>query len=115
MDTFYRQSFLGKALMKSLSTKIHRKEISQSQASAIMKKFDEAIHTVFDKSVSNNVNFKGIVNSYNNVDGVWKLTIDNFQMTLDNQPIYGGRVKIVAVAVEGEINRKRKPGSYKKK
>ncbi|KAF7692170.1 Transcription initiation factor IIA subunit 2 [Cucumispora dikerogammari] len=108
MDTFYRQSFLGKALMKSLASKIHKKEISSSQAALIMQKFDTAIHKVFDKSVTNNVNFKGIVKSYNNVDGVWKLTVDNFQMNLDNRPIFGGKVKIVAVAVDGEINRKRK-------
>lgn len=107
MDTFYRQSFMGKSLMKTLAEKLQRNEITKVQASQIMKKFDVAIQKVFDK-VNSNISFKGYVKSYNNVDGVWKLQVTDFEMIVDNHQVIADKVKIVAVAVDNEFSRKKK-------
>lgn len=96
MYEFYRQSIIGKALQDTMDELVNNSQLTPSQAKSILEKFDHAIPTVFSRTVQSNMNFKGGVESYNFVDGVWNFIASDFVMTINNKLIKGDFVKIVA-------------------
>lgn len=96
MYEFYRQSLIGKALQDVIEEKIQSKKLTPTQAKYIMEKFDSVIPTIFNSIVQNNVNFKGVVKSYNFVDGVWKFITSDFVMSINNELFRSRKLKIVA-------------------
>lgn len=96
MYEFYRESLIGKALQEAIEEKLHRKEITIVQARSILEKFDASIPEVFGRIVQTSIHFKGIVSTYNYVDGVWRFNTMNYKMTVNNEIVYSDFVKIVA-------------------
>lgn len=96
MYEFYRQSLVGKALQDVIEEKVQSNKLTPMQAKYIMEKFDSVIPTIFNKTVQNNVNFKGVVKNYNFVDGVWKFVTSDFVMSINNELFRSRKLKIVA-------------------
>ncbi|EPR79884.1 Transcription initiation factor IIA gamma subunit [Spraguea lophii 42_110] len=96
MYEFYRETIIGKALQDAIEEKINNNQITTSQAEGIIKSYDDVVPMVFGRSVQSSINFRGSVNSYNHVDGVWKFSTKNFIMTVNNELVRSDFVKIVA-------------------
>ncbi|KAL0265670.1 UNVERIFIED_CONTAM: hypothetical protein PYX00_011384 [Menopon gallinae] len=96
MYEFYRQSLVGKALQDVIEEKVQTNKLTPMQAKYIMEKFDSVIPTIFNKTVQNNLNFKGVVKNYNFVDGVWKFVTSDFVMSINNELFRSRQLKIVA-------------------
>lgn len=96
MYEFYREAIIGKALQEAIEEKLKKNELSIAQAKIILEKYDAAIPEVFQRTVQTTISFKGVVSSYNHVDGVWKFSTKNFVMTVNNEMIRSEFVKIVA-------------------
>ncbi|KAM0676453.1 Transcription initiation factor IIA subunit 2 [Gurleya vavrai] len=96
MYEFYRQSFIGKALQELIEEKLNSHELNIQLAKNILEKFDSSIPKVFDRTVQTTLNFKGTVNTYNHLDGVWRFSTSDFSMTVNNEYIQTPFIKIVA-------------------
>lgn len=113
MYEFYRQSIVGKALLETIDEKVSTNALTPTQAKYILEKFDLSIPTVFSKSVTNSMSFKGNISSYNYVDGVWKFLTKDFVMSLNNEYFRSDFVKIVACDADTNVDagrRRRKKG-----
>lgn len=104
MYEFYRQSLIGKALQDVIEEKVQANKLTPMQAKYIMERFDSAIPTTFNKSVQSNVNFKGVVKSYNFVDGVWKFITSDFVMSINNELFRSRKLKIVACDADTSLD-----------
>ncbi|KRH91978.1 Transcription initiation factor IIA, gamma subunit [Pseudoloma neurophilia] len=71
MYEFYRQTIIGRALQDTLEGLIKDDTVNIDQAQKILKTFDETIPVIFNRTVNSSLTFKGVVESYNYVDGVW--------------------------------------------
>lgn len=115
MYEFYRQSIIGKALQGTIDDLVNNAQITPPQAKLILEKFDQAMPIVFGRTVQSNMNFKGGVESYNFVDGVWNFITSGFEMTINNKVVKCDYVKIVACDADtssdsGRKRRKRNAG-----
>jgi len=112
MYEFYRTSLIGRSLVETIDNKVQDNTLTPEQAHYILSKFDEAIPTVFNASVVNNMNFKGNTLSYNYVDGVWKFVTKDFMMTINNRLFKAEYMKVVACDADTSMDtgrrRKRK-------
>ena len=108
MYLFYRQSLIGKALQDAIEKKIKTKKLTPAQAKYIMEKFDSVIPEIFARVVQHNVNFKGVVKSYNFVDSVWKFVASDFVMSINNELFRSRRLKIVACDADTSMDYGRK-------
>ncbi|CAD25076.1 TRANSCRIPTION INITIATION FACTOR IIA [Encephalitozoon cuniculi GB-M1] len=113
MYEFYRQLMVGKVLEKIVDEKVNANVLSPNQGKHILETFDLSVPIVFNKSVTNSMSFKGKVDFYNHVDGVWRFQTTGFVMSLNNEYFNAGEVNIVAC--DADINmdagrRRRKRG-----
>ncbi|WUR03771.1 transcription initiation factor IIA subunit [Vairimorpha necatrix] len=110
MDEFYRQSVIGLALVNAIDVRVEQNILTPKQAKFILKKFDESIPVVFNRTVSGTLSFKGKIVSYNYVEGVWKFVVKNFCMYVNNEYYKTNLIKIVACDAEtnAEVTRRRK-------
>ncbi|ELA47969.1 hypothetical protein VCUG_00552 [Vavraia culicis subsp. floridensis] len=116
MYEFYRQSIIGKALQDTIEDMLGNSQLTPAQAKLILEKFDQAVPVVFGRTVQSNMNFKGGVESYNFVDGVWNFITRDFVMTINNKMVRCDYVKIVACDADtssdsGRKRRKRNVGN----
>ncbi|KCZ78757.1 hypothetical protein H311_00205 [Anncaliia algerae PRA109] len=110
MYEFYRQSIVGKALQDIIDSMVMTNKLTPSQAKHIIEKFDSIIPQVFTKQVQNNISFKGTVESYNYLDGVWRFLTNEFVMSVNNEIFRSKNLKIVACDADSssEMGRRRK-------
>lgn len=103
MYEFYRQSLIGKALQDVIEEKVQTNKLTPMQAKYIMEKFDSVIPTIFNKTVQNNANFKGVVSRYNFVDGVWNFMTSDFVLSINNE-LFRINEKLKIVACDADIS-----------
>lgn len=109
MYEFYRQTIIGRALQDTIEDLISEERITCDQAQLILKTFDKSIPIVFARTVTSTLHFRGAVESYNYVDGVWNFVMRDFHFTTNNKMVKGDFVKIVACDGSGnDLGRKRR-------
>lgn len=110
MYEFYRQSVVGKALVEVIDDMVKSNTLTPAQAKYILEKFDSSIPIVFNRSVTNSMNFRADISSYNYVDGVWKFLTKDFIMSLNNEYFKSDFVKIVACDADtnADVGRRRR-------
>lgn len=109
MYEFYRQTLIGRSLQDCLEDLLTTEELSFENAQKVLRTFDESIPIVFNRTVTSTLSFKGAVESYNYVDGVWNFIMKDFVFTTNNKLVKSDYVKIVACDGSGtEFTRKKR-------
>lgn len=109
MYVHYRETRIGRALQNSIQDCINQQEIKEDSKELILSIFDQTIPTIFNRTVTTTLSFKGFVDSYNFLEGVWTFTVKNFLLTTNNKLIKADFVRIVACDGSGkDDSRKRK-------
>ncbi|KAJ2746054.1 Transcription initiation factor IIA subunit 2 [Coemansia sp. BCRC 34301] len=101
MTTFYYQLYqsgtLGTALIDSLNELIQAGHITPQLAMQVLGQYDKSISEALSKKVKAKAVMKGNLDTYNNYEEVWTLTIRNSSIKCDHETIdIADRVKIVA-------------------
>lgn len=113
MYEIYRQTLIGKALMETLDEMVRDNSLNSIQAKFILEKFDESIPIALDRLGSTTLSFKGSIETYNYVSGVWKFVVKDLMIYINNKYHKTGLMKIVAcddseTDTEGPRRRKKK-------
>lgn len=108
MYEFYRQTIIGRALQDTLEDLHSTDDLSFETTQLVLKCFDEAMPVVFSRTVTSNLTFKGVVESYNYVDGVWNFIMKDFVFTTNNKLVKSDFIRIVACDGGSEGTRKKR-------
>ncbi|KAH9412065.1 putative transcription initiation factor IIA [Ordospora pajunii] len=102
MYEFYRQLMVGKALLEIIDEKVNANVLTPNQGKRILEMYDLSVPVVFNRSVTSSMSFKGKVDFYNHVDGVWRFQTKDFVMSLNNE--YFRAVDVNIVACDADTN-----------
>lgn len=106
----YLKTLVGRALVKTLDVKVQKNILTPAQARFVLSKFYETVPVVFNNSVASTMSFKAEVLNYNFLDGVWRFTVKNFGMSINNKVYRANFIQIIAkdAEINTDVSRRRK-------